>query len=371
MGDETTSGPEMNLSSQGEVLQDKGGISLYKSSRFNIFVPSKPNIPLNEGLHVKISDGYDTLDSPKEVLARYLVAEGVAKMLAESGITPGFWANTRLESGQTVSSYGLDPKADRSRKPVNTLNRGVAEINSLGSDYDTQKLQELCDRYLPRWEQLAQTMDLFKNGVNGQDTNEASREGFVLWQNEKIKLEVIMQPHLKGLHLLVSPKESYRRQWQTIKEQDSEQTYLQRTIEITAVAMGVQKLLADGRGELHNSGNWAGGLKSTKEGGKLDLENLTENRKAEKRSHRPDIAKDENQIGTNMHTHVYLPTEGPVILPEMSKQEAIEKGRMDVIKLWKETPQTTPTQVEEIRTKLGEGKLTKWLEENCKGRLYA
>lgn len=368
-----------NSAPKGEVLQKSEGVNLHEGL-FKVFVPENPNIPLSEGLHVKISDGHDASDSPKEVLARYLVAEGVAKMLAESGVTPGFWANTRLEDGQTVSAYGLDPKADRSRKPVNTVNRDVAKISSLEPNYDTEKLQALSQRYLPKWEQLAENMDLFKNGVNGQDTNEVSREGFVLWQNEKIKLEVIMQPHLKGLHLLVSPKESYRRQWQTVapvtdsEKQlylEQEQAYLQQTIEITAVAMGVQKLLADGKGELHNSGNWAGGLKSTAEGGKVDLENLAQNRKAEKKSHRPDLAAPEDQIGTNMHTHVYLPWEGPVVLPEMSKQEAIEKGRLDVVKLWEETPATTLAQVDGIRAKIDDGKLTGWLEENCKGKLIS
>lgn len=368
-----------NSALKGEALQKNEGVNLHEGL-FKVFVPENPNVPLSEGLHVKISNGHDALDSPKEVLARYLVAEGVAKMLAESGITPGFWANTRLEDGQTVSAYGLDPKDGRSRNPVNTVNRDVARISSLEPNYDTEKLQALSKRYLPKWEQLAGNMDLFKKGVNGQDSNEVSREGFVLWQNENIKLEVIMQPHLKGLHLLVSPKESYRRQWQTVVPVtdaekklyiEQEQIFLQQTIEITAVAMGVQRLLAQGKGELHNSGNWAGGLKSTQEGGRVDLENLAKNAKAEKKSHRPDIAAPEDQIGTNMHTHVYLPWEGPVILPEMSKQEAIERGRLDVVKLWEETPPTTLAQVEEIRAKLGEGKLTNWLEENCRGQLIS
>lgn len=70
-----------------------------------------------------------------------------------------------------------------------------------------------------------------------------------------------------------------------------------------------------------------------------------------------------------MHTHVYIPSEGQVILPEMSKQEAIERGRLDVVKQWEEIPPTNHSQLEEIRTKLGGGRLTKWLEENCKGQL--
>lgn len=373
------SNTEIGLASQGEILRGREGVSLYKSTRFDVFVPSKPKIPLNEGLHVQISDGHDSTDSPKEVLARYLMAEGVAKMTAESSQTPNAWANTRLEQGQTVSTYGRVPGVEDSwRKPVDTLNRDVPKISSLDSDYNTQKLQELSARYLPKWEQLANSIELFRNGVNGKDVSKFTKDVATVWENDNLKLEVIINPHLKGMHLMVSPKESFQRQWQTIKPvtnvekliyASQEQIYLQQTLEVTAVAMGAQKLLADGRGELHNSGNWAGGLKSTEEGGRVDLEKLSENRKAEKRSHRPDIAKAEDQINTSMHTHVYIPEEGPVVLPQMSKEEATERGRVDIVKQWEQIPPANQAQLEEIRIKLSGGKLTKWLEDNCKGPL--
>jgi hypothetical protein len=378
MSDGPVSSPEANLASQGEILQNKEGISLYKSEKFNVFVPKKPNIPLNEGLHIQVSDGHDRDDSPRDVLARYLMMEGAVKMLGECSLTPDVFPNTRLEKGQIVAGYGRVFGEDSSMgKPVDTLNRNVPEISSLEPNYNTQKLQELSSRYLPKWEELVSNMELFKDGINGKDMNEVTKDVARIWENDKIKLELVMNPHLKGLHLMVSPKESFRRQWQTVKPVadeekktyiQQEQIYLQQTLEVTAVAMGVQKLLG-GEGELHNSGNWAQGLKSTEEGGKFDLENLLENRKAEKRSHRPDIATPEMQINTGMHTHVYIPEKGAVILPEMSKQEAIEKGRTDIVKQWDEIPPANSAQLEEVRIKLSGGKLTQWLEENCKGKL--
>jgi len=378
MSDGPVSSPEANLAYQGEISQNKEGISLYKSEKFNVFVPKKPKIPLNEGLHIQISDGHDKSDSPKEVLARYLMAEGVAKEISESSLTPDPWANTRLEEGQVVSSYGRVFGEESSMgKPVDALNRSVPEISGLEPNYNTQKLQELSGRYLPKWEELVNNMELFKDGINGKDMNEVAKDVAKIWENDKIKLELVMNPHLKGLHLMVSPKESFRRQWQTVKPVtdeeknlyiQQEQIYLQQTLEVTAVAMGVQKLLG-GKGELHNSGNWAQGLKSMEEGGKFDLENLLENRKAEKRSHRPDIAAPGMQIDTGMHTHVYIPEEGSVILPEMSKQEAIKKGREDIVKQWEEIPPANSAQLEEVRIKLSGGKLTQWLEGNCKGKL--
>lgn len=362
---------------QGEALRNQKGITLYKSDRFDVFVSS--NVPISEGLPIQISDGHDAEDSPKEVLARYLMAEGVAKMTAESGQTPDAWANTRLEEGQVVSSYGRVFGNEKSMgKPVDTLDRNVPEVNSLEPNYNTQKLQELSSRYLPKWEQLANNIELFRNGVNGKDVSVTTKDVATIWENDNLKLEVIINPHLKGMHLMVSPKESFQRQWQTIKPvtdvekmiyAQQEQIYLQQTLEVTAISMGVQKLLAQGKGELHNSGNWAGGLKSTKEGGKFDLEQLAENRRVEKRAHRPDIAQKEDQINTGMHTHIYIPESGPVVLPEMSKDDAVQKGRADIVKQWEEIPSATGAQLEEIRMKLSGGRLTQWLEKNCQGKL--
>jgi len=359
--------PEVTSIPQGEIMSNKEEISLYKSERFDVSVSSK--IPLKEGLSVQVS-GHNNSNSPREVLSRYLIAEGCAKVLAESGLTPDAWANTRLEEGQAVSIYGRVPGIEESwRKPVDTVGRDVPKIDNLEPNYNTQKLQELSRRYLPKWEQLAGNIELFKEGVNGKDVSETTKDIASIWENDRIKLEVVINPHLKGFHLMASPKESFRRQWQAVKGEDSEQIYIRQTLEATAVAMGVQELLAGGRGELHNSGNWAGGLKSTEEGGKLDLKNLAENRKVEKRAHRPDIAAPGNQINTGMHVHVYVPESGPVTLPEMSRDEAVQRGRQDIVRQWDGIPATTSAQLEEIRLKLNEGKLNKWLEKNCQGKL--
>jgi hypothetical protein len=370
MGDGTANGPEMGLVQQGETLQNKQGVHLYKDSRFDVFVPAKPKIPLNEGLDIKISSDHDSSDSPREVLSRYSMALGAASLIAESSITQDVWANTRIEQGQTVSAYGRVPETEKSwRKPVDT-NQNTSKADDLEKLYDTKGLQRISGSWFPTWEKLTSNLDLFKNGVNGKDINEISREGLTIWENDKLKLEIIANaPHIKGLHLVVHPKEGFRRQWQIVNDRDAEQIYIQKTLEATAVAIGVQKLLAEGRGEIHNSGNWAGDLKSTEEGGKLNFKKLAEYRNWEKRTHRPDIAIPPNQINTGMHVHVYIPSEGPVILPEMSKQEAIERGRGEIVKQWEEIPPTSPAQIEEIKAKLGEGKLTNWLEQNCKGKL--
>lgn len=366
----------------------KDGATLYKSDKFDVFVPKKPNIPLNEGLHIEISDGHDSADSPKEVLARYTLALGSAKVLAESAVTQDAWANTRVEKGQTVSVYGRVPGVEKSwRKPVDAFNREVPEIANLEPNYDTQELQKLYRRYLPKWEQLINKVSLFKKGVNEKDIE--GRNNYIVWESDKFIVDVVGEPHIRGYHLVVNPKTSFKRQWQTVKPGinpnpvidekgkvnayiEKEQAYVQATLEATAVAMGIQKLLAEGRGEIHNSGNWDPYLRTKDDGGRLDLKNFQMHRKMEKQSHRPDIAKPDKQFGTSMHVHVFIPEKDGSFQPiEMFKQEAIERGRADVVKQWDETPPTTPVQLEEIKAKLGSGQLTKWIEENCQGKLIS
>jgi hypothetical protein len=371
MSDGTAISPEGDLGIKKDVLQKKEGITLYKSNEFNVFIPPKPKIPLNEGLNIQVSSKQDALDSPKEVLGRYSMALGAANLIAESGITQDVWANTRVEEGQVVSAYGRVPETESSwRKPVSTVNRDVSEKDGLEPYYDTKELQKISNRWFFTCEKLTDNIQLFKNGVNGKDVDYSSREGPIVWENDQFTVEIIAKaPHIKGLHLVVHPKESIKRQWQIVDNWQSEQPYLQKTLEATAIAMGIQTLLAQGKGEIHNSGNWAPDLKSREEGGKLNFQKLSEYRNWEKRIHRPDFATSKTQIRTGMHAHVYIPENDSVILPEMSKAEAVERGRGDIVRQWESIPPTSEEGLKEIKTKLGEGKLTTWLENNCVGKL--
>ncbi|MCL5439237.1 MAG: hypothetical protein M1268_04635 [Patescibacteria group bacterium] len=365
-------------------------ISLYKSQNLEVFIPKKPNIPLNEGLHVRVSGQHDSMDPPKQVLSRYLEGLGVAKVIAESGVTRELWANTRLEKGQVVSVYGRVPgEVDSWRKPVDTNNREAANIDTIEPQYPEKRLQELCQRYLPKWDVLAQKMELFGNGVKGSDLEGNNSGDPIIWENDTLTVQIIKNRHLDGYHLVVNPKEGFSRQWQTVKEtrDDKEQQkmiqkYVLSTIEATAVAMGVRQLLSGGRGEIHNSGNWAGGLKTIEEGGKLSMQELDDNLKKEKKLHRADLETSETRFGTSMHAHVYIPKEGDVVvLPPMSLGEAKSKREDaesrglstqefdNIINQWEVIPPTSEEQMREIQAMIGNGKLTKWLEENCRGPL--
>lgn len=373
-----------------EMISDR--IPLYEGLNHNVSIPKTPKIPLDEGLQVKISGGHDTSDTPKQVLQRCLLGLGTAKAIAESATTGAHevWANTRIEKGQEVNVYGKDPYSVSSwRRPVDTSNRLVISMETLSPAYDEYKLANLFQRYLPKWEALAKNITLFDGGVNGHDIEREEGGGPIIWENDALTLQIIRDPHLDGYHLVAHPKESFSRQWQAIREaaNDAEpqkiiQVYIQKTLEATAVAMGACQLLSQGRGEIHNSGNWAGGLKTTDEGGKLSMEDLAKNPKKEKKSHRPDLATSETSFGTGMHVHVYIPEEGEtVVLPKMNigeakirREDALKKGLPTeeydtIIDQWNKIPSLTPEKIKEIKDKLGNGKLTKWLENNCEGKL--
>lgn len=181
------------------------------------------------------------------------------------------------------------------------------------------------------------------------------------------------------------------------------QTYLRQTLECTAIAMGVQELLAPGKGEIHNSGNWADALRSTSEKiidkdgqekgyGSLDLEQAESDRKAEKRSHftRFKVASDGQIISkeplsdlkTKSHTHVYIPfDECPVNLPAMwpwEAQQQLKEAKANnkpvekfekIINQWQSIKPLTQNQISNVVDKLGNSKLTKWLEKFCQGKL--
>jgi hypothetical protein len=207
--------------------------------------------------------------------------------------------------------------------------------------------------------------------------------------------------HINGFHLVIEPIEGYQRQWQTIKEtadvverQEMIQKYIQMSMEGAAIALGVRQLLAGGKGEIHNSGNWAIGLKTIQEDpqrGRLDLEALNGNLKAEKQKHytRVSLAQNEepnvvqeSDFRTGTHFHVYIPFgDKPLTLPPMWPWEAqakLEAAQIrgeptiiyeQIIAQWRAIKPLESEQIQTVVNKLGNGQLTSWLENNCRGKL--
>lgn len=387
MSDGVTNSPEVSLALQGETLRSKEasskGITLFKNRDVEGLVPRKPNVPLDEGIDIRI-EARESIRGAKKTLCEFFYGLAVAKVVAESGHTPDEpWANTRIGNSfagdpDAVDVYGRNAHSpDAWRKPVDVNNRNVGEIDTLEPHYDQERLTALLGRYMPKWETLARNMKLFPDGI-AEIQGQIPQASTTVWENDRFRVSVNAEPHLKGLHLLIDPKEKIARQWQTVLEtqenvrnQEMVQTYIQQVMEAAAISLSVRQLLFEGKGEIHNSGNWAGGLKDVSEGGTLSKENLTKDPRGEKRSHRPDLNLKDKDFGTAVHFHVYVPEnpDAPVTLPVMSKGEAQERGRLDVVKQWEEIPQTDMASVLDIRKKLGSRKLTQWLLDEAKGPL--
>jgi hypothetical protein len=388
-----------------EIKEANPGNVLYAGRDITVSIPQSPNIPLSEGLHISVKGIHDREDNPKAVLRRFAIGQGVAKVVAESGHTGDFWANTRIEKGREVNIYGRRPEEPASwRKPVDANDRGVEPVTSLEPFYKANDLARLFSKYIPMWEKLAGNMNLFDRGIKGKDLQVAQpNNDLKIWENEYFDLLIIRDnPHLNGFHLFVGAKnmgEAFERQWQTVNETADDvaknrmvQRYIQATVEATAIAMGARHLIAGDRGEIHISGNWAEGLKTTNEGGKLSLkylrssneENLEKARKEEKRKHFDRVPKVKNPdtFKTSVYVHVYIPESGDkVILPEMKKKEAEMKlakaretggdtsGYEKAMYVWETIRVIDEMGLQEVIDKLSGGKLEQWLIDNCQGPL--
>lgn len=361
-----------------------GSRLLYKGKLDEVRIPAVPSLSRDLGSHIIVTSGHDRSDAPRDIARRYLLGLGVAKVVAESGVTQDAWANTRLEKGNVLSIYGRNPENPQSwRKPVVARLR---ESNSKSiSDEESYGLAKLFARYLPLWEALGRNMRLFpKSAGVMRDTFGDIGHAYKLFETSLYDVVLIKKPHLDGYHFVVSPKEGFARQWQTRlagQKEDVSGKLTQSSVEGWGIAEGILHLFGN-RGEIHNSGNWADKLQLTEAsvGGRMSLARLSENRKLEKRSHRPDIALVDAAIDTHTHTHVYIPRSGyTVTLPSMKLEEAqrllqtagdAEKGPLQaVVDHWTRLPEASVQDVDEAQSVLHHGKLATFIATQLRGPL--
>ena len=357
---------------------------LYKGRLDEVRLPVIPNLSRDMGAHVIITSGHDRSDAPRDILRRYLLGLGVAKVIAESGITQDAWANTRLEKGNVLSIYGRNPdNPDSWRRPVVANPR-----KSNGESFSSAELRDLTKlfgRYLPLWEDQGRLMRLFpKYDGPAQEGLVDIGHAYKLVEMPRHDVVLIKKPHLDGLHFVVSPKEGFARQWQTRlagQTEDVSGKLVQASVEGWGIAEGILDLFGN-RGEIHNSGNWADALQLTdvSPAGRVSRAGLSENKKLEKRSHRPDIAQDAAALDTHTHTHVYIPRTGyAVTLPSMKLEEAqrlvqsAEGVQKDVLQAeidhWQQLPQVSPDDLALAQSKLQKGKLSTFIATQLRGPL--
>jgi hypothetical protein len=359
---------------------------LYHGNLADVVLAPLPIVPSEQGIHLLVTDGHDAKDTAKGVAMRYLLGLGVAKSVAEGAHLPDAWANIRLEKAQRLSVFGRSPFSEEGwRKPVlkSLLDDPHMKADPKG---DIGQFTKFLQRYMPSWEQEAQRMKLFSEaGGVGHDVFADIGHAYKLWEGNRHDVVLIKEPHLDGYHFVVSPKASFDRQWQTKRpgQKEGEENLLQTSTEGWGIAHGIWSLFGK-KGEIHNSGNWANGLKLAESDpeGKLSRDALLANRKLEKRRHRPDIVSDNDRIDTHTHTHVYIPRSTKIVdLPIMKKAEAAAlltqtdgKGPraelyQRVIDHWDRLPKATAVDVDVAQKVLGNDKLTKRIQHTLQGTL--
>jgi len=359
-------------------------------------IPENPPIPNQEGITIQVkSTSPEISPSPKNPLQKLFYALAAAKVTAEGNMffPLNAWANTRIRKDSVgedlVEVYGRVPGKESSwRKAVNPQDNQPAQNpqNVIKKNY----FERFAKRYFELWQKKSPDINLFNRQIEPEtlpDQVDLKGELVEVWKTERYSVVLVSEPHLKGIHLMVYPRNSYwkeklTRQWRT---DGGDEQFVTGTLEATAIALAAQQLIAPGQGEIHNSGNWASGLKTTDEGGKLSLQQLNENPKMELRSHRPDLVEKGkgSPVGANVHVHLYIPEDGgPVVLPTMSKKEAQQRletakqeGKpLDVyqkdLALWGKTKPLSQEDFQRVKNALENGKLTQCLIENYQGLLF-
>jgi len=380
---------------------------LGKVGETHVISPSEAAIPRPEGIHLEVKNGLGENPwveaDPKTLIKDGFVAVAVAKAVVEGRFTPEQWVNIHLSGrpdfNRGVNVFGRNPEsANGWGKPVH-YEPGQTQL----SQDEARDLEHLFRLYLPRWEKTCPQVSLFTEGVEAilPEATEFQEEGqeynlrneTLLWLNNKFALVLVNAPHLNGLHLVVHGRDRYwkdhggfKRPWQSKLQPASEpiiedisgsvkqptaQTDLSQIIgflEAEAILIGAQRVLLQEGGlpfynpEIHFSSSWAPSLKTVEQGGKLNMDyltdpNLEQARKNEKKVHRVG-GNEEWDLG--MHGHLYATRDADryVLLPTRPQAEVPDQ--------WKGIAPLSSDEAAKVKD-LTQQKLTNWLTTNVTG----
>lgn len=374
---------------------------LFANSYVDIYHPRRQGIPMKEGIQITV-DPKET--SPLGEARTVWFSLAVAKAVAEGKFTEEFWANIQknahpgTETG--INVWGRHPQSTEAwGKPVAIQRPEDREEQAL-DERQRDRLGREMELYLPKWERVGQNITLFEQGINPVDPQsqrfqEQRKKGverpwpwqaFTAWMTDRYELTVVMQPHVKGVHLVLSPLHEHWSQlpredfwtpekspikaWETPRPSKKAFEYLQGVVESYVILMGVKAILEEEgiyfNGEIHFSGNWGFAPREAgpeARGRRVDESYLEESsqealeikRKKTKTEHeRGDWMSSDS--GWASHGHFYA-TDSPdayVRLPSRPKSEKIEE--------WEGIPEMNEDQALRISQIIQE-KLTPWLRE--------
>ena len=348
------------LDSQPELEQQPEEM-LFENKDVRVVHPVQPAFPTSEGIHLVVEPKKpDVIAESKAVF----YSLGVAKTVAEGKFTPDFWANIHRSghpgTAKGTNVYGKNPQSVKGwGKPI-IIRKPEERVEEPLSTDQKQKQERQLNLYLPKWEKALDRAVLFGGGINEvppsdeafQKTDHEDRnrnwpwQSVNVWMNDKYEMSLQLQPHIKGIHLVIGGRYDYWnnldrtpfkdsekvpvRPWETPIDPSGSIEYLQGTVEEYAILRAAQEVIEEEIGgfyhrEIHFSGNWGFKPRDAGEG-----------------------------IGGKEVDESYL-SEEYVSLPSRSKLEKPEE--------WKDIPEWDEKTAEALAERIRE-RITQWLKDH-------
>lgn len=376
------------------------GIPLWQDREMIVFLPVKPLIHPQDGIHFYIlfknaQNVWWKAESSDLLLKGAKTACLIGKIIITNGLINDFWANIQWSArpffNKGVNVFGRNPESLNWGQPLRILTH--SKIYHYSTNY-IRRLKNLLARQLIFKKE--QSLILFSEGIKDfkqgsaeftqaeeifSENKPPKKKKDILWVNEKFILTIPRQPHLEGLHLQVFPRFAYwqkkeidfRAPWQLSPDSLKAQLQIQGYLEMTAILLGAVKIILEDKKilcfnpEIHFSNNWHKDLQPIERGGRLQLEYLSniKNKPLEERIRIITKEKsrywlgEENEFRVTGHGHLYATNSEKefVRLPSRPFEESPE-----------EWPVVSFSQAKIIYLrKLLQDDLTAWLNQYCQG----
>ena len=374
---------------------------LYQDQFIEVYHPTRQAFPKAEGIQLVVEPLKDDLLG--EVRAQF-IGLAVGKVIAEGKYTEDFWANIHRNAHpgteKGINVFGRNPQSEGAwGKPVDIREKESREPEPL-DEHQKEKLARTLSLYIPKWEQAGTRITLFEDGIKPTDsqneaflkqrTEDESRnwpwQSVTVWMDDKYTMSLQLQPHIKGIHLVIGGRYSHWskldrsgfrepekipiRSWETPQDPQGSLEYLKGVLESFVILRVAQEILEKeidqkfSNGEIHFSGNWGFRPRDAKpeDGGrrvdesylaKDSLEDQERKRKQTKVRHRGEWMLESGNWASHGHYYATTSPEEYVSLPTRSKLEKPEE--------WQDIPEIDVREAEKLADDLGR-KLTERLK---------
>ena len=256
------------------------GTVLWENGICQVIAPERPLTSKKEGLHLRLvlrenlPPVWDRKTDIKKILQGYGISVGVAKVLAESGISgTNFWANIQLNGewgGQFEPVIDIFGRSIESPQGGETWAQPVKMPNSDNLPYqemtevEKARFKRLFKSYLPLWEKEMKNVDLYSDEKLGEYPDceklpENLRSSGIAWVSTSYYIDhadrvQLPQSGWLGIHRRPDAIK-LRKPWQNLK-----QALEMMGVDITVLQLLWERGIIPGNRPnfgIHYSGNWA------------------------------------------------------------------------------------------------------------------